>query len=358
MKKIFARLSIFVLILAAIIFIVIVAKNGYTLKTGLDEDGRFTVAMVTDGGGINDQSFQQSAWEGMQEFAKRTGSRAAYLESHQTSELQTNMDRFADEKADLIWGMGFKLDNAIKWAASVNPELNYAIADFSYGEDTPDNVTCAVFHDEESSFLVGYIAGLTTKTNAVGFLGGEEGNIVIDRFDYGYRAGVAYAAKELGKEIKVQVQYAASFSDVAKGKAIAQKMFSECDVVFHAAGGAGVGMIEAAKELGRYAIGVDLDQSHLAPANVLTSALKNTGKAVDIISTKILEGEKIGGQTFKYGLKENAVGIPENNPNMDHRVYKKAMLLKQRIINEEIVAPDNLAVYEKFMKELPNLKIL
>lgn len=313
-----------------------------------NDDNRFSVSMVTDTGGVNDQSFNMSSWQGISDFAKRTGAKGSYIESKQSSDYFVNIDRLADEKMDLIWGIGFSLADVIKWAAKTNPELNYAIVDYSYGEDTLDNVTGVVFRAEESAFLVGYIAGSTTKTGKVGFVGGIS-SIVIDQFEYGYRAGVEYAAKNRGTDIQTKVQYAESFSDAAKGKAIALKMFSEgCDIVFHAAGGVGVGVIEAAKESNNYAIGVDKDQLHLAPQNVLTSALKNAGQAVNIVSTKVMEGKKIGGQTLSFGINENCVGIPEINPNLDPKVYLEAMKMKEKIANGEVVPPPNLEKFEEF----------
>ena len=189
-----------------------------------EEEGDFSVAMITDTAGINDQSFNQSAWEGLQEFSETTGVEVNYLESKQSSDYVTNLERLGDSDADFIWSVGFDTADALLEAAANNPDLRYAIVDNSY-EDTPDNVTGVIFKAEEPSFLVGYIAGKSTTTDHVGFVGGIE-NAVIRQFMYGYEAGVLYAAKEMGKEIQIDVQYAESFSDAAKGKAIASKMFS------------------------------------------------------------------------------------------------------------------------------------
>lgn len=309
----------------------------------------FVVSMVTDTGGVNDQAFNQSAWEGLQALEKNNGAKIGYLESKQESDYASNLDKKVDEGSQLIWGIGFAMSEAITTAASTNPDVHFAIVDNAY-ETTPSNVTGVMFSAQEPSFVVGYIAGKTTKTGKVGFVGGIAGNI-IDQFEYGYRAGVDYAAKELGKKIDVDVQYAESFSDSAKGKAIANKMYSSgCDIVFHAAGGAGIGVIEAAKEADKFVIGVDRDQSSLAPKNVLTSALKLVNVAVESISAKAANGEEIGGQTFTFGLKEDAVGIPENNPNMDQQVYKDAIAVQQLIKDGTIVPPFDKDTYSKFGK--------
>lgn len=350
MKKVISRILLTSALIASVGFITVMVKAGILVAKGAINDDRFFVAMVTDGGGINDQSFQESAWRGLKSFSKNTGSRIGYVECQQASDYTVNFDKLADENTNLMWGIGYKLADPVELASKVNPELNYAIADYSFGENSPENITSVIFRAEESSFLVGYIAGLTTKTNCVGFIGGMRG-IVIDQFEYGYRAGVAYAAKELKKDITVKIQYAESFSDSAKGKAIALKMFDECDIVFHAAGGAGVGVIEAAKEKGLYAIGADMDQAFLAPNNVLTSAVKDVGKAVELVSKKHLNGEKIGGKTFSYGMKEGCVGIPKDNPNISNSTKIAVDILERKIIDEEFIPPGTPKAYEDFINK-------
>lgn len=125
----------------------------------------FKVAMVTDTGGVNDQSFNQSSWEGLQQLAKDTGAVVKYTESKQESDYATNLDKAADDDNKLIWGIGFAMADAITNAAKSNPDISYAIIDNSYGDKTPANVTGVVFRAQEPSFLVGYIAAKTTKTD-------------------------------------------------------------------------------------------------------------------------------------------------------------------------------------------------
>ena len=356
MKKVISRLFALLGLALAAGFLLLLVKTGVIIAKGGMNDGRFFVSMVTDGGGINDQSFQESAWKGLRSFSKNTGARVGYVECQQASDYAVNLDKLADENADLVWGIGYKLADPLNLAAYINSEMNYALADFSLGEKTPKNVTCAVFRAEESSFLVGYIAAMTTKVDSIGFIGGMK-SIAIDQFEYGYRAGAAYAAKKMGKKIDIKVQYAESFTDSAKGKAIAIKMFDECDIIFHAAGGAGMGVIEAAKEKNAFAIGCDMDQSFLAPKNVLTSSIKNVGKAVEMVSVSFMKGEKIGGKTFSYGLKEDCVGIPENNPNVKAEVLDATDKIKGKIVDGEIIPPGTSDSYEGFMNLLPSLKI-
>lgn len=317
----------------------------------------FRVAMVTDTGGVNDQSFNQSAWEGLQTLKEHTGAEISYLEPTSLTDLEASLDNLSDRNYDLIWCTGYILADALKKVSAANPEKKYAIADYSYGDEsaTPENVVAVVFKSQESSLLAGYAAGKTTKTNKVGFVGGIK-SVVIDQFEYGFRAGVGLAAKEIGKSIDIEVQYAESFTDATKGKAIAAKMYTGgCDIILHAAGNTGAGVIEEAKDRNKLVIGVDRDQSSMAPDNMLTSALKNVNVAVESISKEIMDGKKLGGTTREFGIKEGGVGIPEKNKNMDPEVYKSVMVISQQIVDGEItfgetklVIPYNEATYKDF----------
>ena len=311
----------------------------------------FKVSMVTDTGGVNDQSFNQSSWEGLQKLKADTGAQVSYSESKQASDYATNLDKAVDDNNQLIWGIGFAMGDALLNAAKSNPDIQFAIVDNAYSK-TPSNLTAVVFRAQESSFLVGYAAAKTTKTNKVGFVGGVK-SAVIDQFEFGYKAGVAYGAKEMNKKVDVVSQYAESFSDSAKGKAIASKMFSNgCDIVFHAAGNVGTGVIEAAKEAQKYVIGVDRDQSYLAPNNVLTSALKMCNNAVDQVSKDIMDGKKLGGTTISLGLAENGVGISTNHKLMGDATYNATIALEQQIKDKKIVPPASQTDYNKFVAGL------
>lgn len=306
--------------------------------------------MVADVGGVNDQSYNQGAWEGLQALEEETGIKVSFIETVQMSDLATNFDKATDGDHDLIWGVGFNTADPLAASAKMNPELSYAIVDHEYGDDILPNVTSAVFDVEEASFIVGYIAGLTTETNKVAYIGGMR-SPVMDLFEYGFKAGVDYAAKELGKEIQVEVQIAESFTDAAKGKAIAASLYSGgCDIIFPAAGATGNGVIEQAIEDDKWVIGVDRDQLYLAPDNILTSALKHVGAVTNDLSKRIVEGEELGGQVIRYGLANGGVGIPENNPNMDPQVYEKALEIQELIINGEIDPPYNEETYNNFIK--------
>lgn len=307
-------------------------------------DDKITVAMITDVAGVNDQSFNQSAWEGLQRAEKELGIEVKYLESKQDSDYATNIETLVDEDVDLILGVGMKLADAIKEGSELYPEQNFVLVD---EEIDAKNVKNILFKAEESAYLAGLIAGKTTKTNNVGFIGGME-LPVIDTFKYGYMAGV----KAANPEAKVQAQYANSFTDQAKGKAIANQMYTNgADIVFTCGGDVGTGAIEAAKENGKFAIGVDRDQSDLAPQNVLTSAIKRVDAGVFETVKSYVNGTFEGGTTTTYGLEENAVGVPDTTKNL---VSQDILDLVEETItklkNKEITVPKNEEEYNAMFK--------
>lgn len=310
----------------------------------------YKITIVTDTGGVNDQAFNQLAWEGLQQFAEETGVTASYIESKQASDYVTNLDRATDGFNDLVWGTGFAMADSMATIAKMNPDISFALIDNVVPGEL-FNVTSVVFRAEEPSFIVGYIAGRTTQTNKVGYVGAVKTD-TSNQFEYGYSAGVAWAAKELGKEIEISVQMTESYADAAKAKAVANKMYSSgCDVIFHAAGGAGYGVIESAKEWDKFVIGVDKDQSYLAPDNVLTSALKKVNVAIGLVCRMSMDGEEIGGRTISCGLSEDCVGIPSENPNLDPAVYEDAMKVLEQIKTGAIIPPRTPEQYEEFLRE-------
>ncbi|MDU6535867.1 MAG: oleate hydratase, partial [Intestinibacter bartlettii] len=194
-----------------------------------------------------------------------------------------------EEDLDLIIGVGYKIAGAIEEAAKNYPEKEFAIVDHAY-EKQPENVTSLVYEDNTSSYLAGLIAGKMTKTNKVAFISGME-SAVLARFQYGYMAGV----KAANPDCEVVVRCANSFNDAALGKSIANQMHKDgADVIFTAAGAVGTGAIEAAKENGKMAIGVDTDQNALAPNNVITSAVKNIDVSVIDLIGKLIDGNYKG----------------------------------------------------------------
>ena len=325
-----------------------------------------TVGFVSDEGGVNDRSFNEGVFKGITKAEEELGIKKTYKESTQASEYDSNLETVLDEGAQLIVGAGFKMGDAIVKAAKENPDVNYVIVDVDVTSgvdekgnpikvEAPSNLLGIMFRAKEPSFLVGYIAGYTTQSNLVGFVGGQESTL-IKEFEYGYTAGVKYAAKELGKEIDVKAQYVGNFSDAQKGKAIANQMYSEgADVVFHASGGAGDGVISAAEEQHKWAIGVDMDQYEVSPEHVLTSAMKNANVVVFDVIKDLAEGKPFeGGKTVEYGLKEDgSVGIaPTSDKNVPQEILDKTAEVEKKIVADEIVVPGTEAEYTDFVNNL------
>lgn len=265
----------------------------------------FKVGMSTDVGGLNDDSFNAAAWRGLQEL--KDGGIATDIkavESKRQEDYETNFRTLLDERYDLVWGIGFLMTDVTDKMAKETPNQKYAIIDSVV--DQP-NVASVVFKEEEGSFLMGIIAAKTTKTKKVGFVGGQESD-VISHFDGGFYAGV----RAVDPSIQVIRVYAGSFTDSAKGKSVAQQVLQQgVDVIFHASGATGQGVIAAAKEANKYAIGVDSDQKKLAPDHVISSMMKRVDVAVYDISKLAKEGKFPGGQTTVLGLKENGVGYSD-----------------------------------------------
>ncbi|MDD7362804.1 MAG: BMP family ABC transporter substrate-binding protein [Peptoniphilus sp.] len=318
---------------------------------GDKKDGeKLKIGFVTDEGGINDQSFNQGVWEGLQKAHEDLGYEVSYQESKESTDYAPNIETLLDADNDIIVAAGFNLADAMLEAAENNPDVNFLIVDAGY-EDAPDNLTGLQFKAEEPSFLVGYIAGLTTESNKVGFVGGQESTL-IKAFECGYKAGVDQAAKEKGQEVEIVSQYVGNFSDAAKGKSIATNMYQQgADVIFHAAGGAGDGVIEAAKDQDKWVIGVDRDQNDIAPDNVLTSAMKRADSAIYKVLEGLSKGEDFpGGENLNFGLKEgDTVDIaPTSDKNVKPEILEKIEPLKQRIIKGEIKVPASEKEYEAF----------
>ena len=315
------------------------------------------VGVVYDIGGRGDQSFNDSAAAGLEAAKKELGDKV------QVKELEPNadgsnrkelMDSLADDGYGLIIGVGFLFSEDIAKSAKESPDTTFAVVDgFDDLCTKPDsNLICLGFKEQEGSFLVGAAAALKTKSNTVGFVGGQEVDL-IKRFQAGYQAGVKYIADQKGKPIKVLVDYAGNtpeaFRNPAKGKELALKQIGQgADVIYHASGGTGAGVFAAAASKQKYAIGVDSDQSLTAsPAErkwILTSMLKRVDNAVQATIKSYVDGTAKGGiQTF--GLKEGGIDYAQNQYNKELLGDIPTTLddLKQKIIDGEIKVPDKPA---------------
>ena len=297
MKKILA------MILALVMGFSLVACGGGNDDAAQADDGatKIKIGMVTDTGGINDQSFNQSTWEGLSALSTDEFE-IAHLVSKTDADYDTNIQTFIDDGYDLILCTGFKLAEATKKAAEANPDQKFAIIDDA-SIDLP-NVACLMFAQEQASYLVGIVAGMASESGVVGYVQGmvsENMNL----FGIGFIEGVL----SVNPEATVLQYNANSFGDVAAGSAAVKNFVTKgADVVYHAAGGTGAGVITGCQENGIYAIGVDADQSYLAPETVITSAMKRVDIAAQDISKAVKEGTFKGGITM-YDINNGGVDV-------------------------------------------------
>ena len=265
------------------------------------------VTLVLSVGGVNDESFNQGAWEGALKASEELGVEVSYLESDSDADYIQNIETAIDQDSDLIVGVGFQVGSAILEAAKVYPEQSFAAIDSTYEEEL-DNLRSITFNEEQAGYLTGLIAGKMTKTNVIGWIGGLD-IPSCSNFYIGYEKG----AKEANSNIKVLKQFTNSFTDAAKGRVAAEQMVSEdADIIFMAAGGGNAGALEVVREKNIKAIGVDMPNNYLAPEYIITSALKRVGEGLKLTINDFVNGEFTPGEV-KYDLSNGGVGFEKTN---------------------------------------------
>ena len=303
------------------------------------------VGMVTDSGTIDDKSFNQGTWEGIQKATKSLGIKAKYLKPTGTTEADyvKEIGNLNDAGYSLIVTPGFKFESAIFVTQDKYPKEKFVLIDGSPNNGVFDatrqekvgpNTVSIFFAEHESGFLAGVASALQLQSGDFGFIGGME-IPPVQKFNWGFQQGVAYANKNLGTKIGLKAEnviYQGTFSDVAAGQQLAAQMYDRgVKVIFAAAGGVGVGAINEAKARaakGVWIVGVDGDQyaQGIYSGNksiILTSAMKRVDSAAyDMIKAE-KEGKFPGGKTLIFNAKMDGVGIPAVNPNLKAEVSKK-----------------------------------
>lgn len=305
--------------------------------------GKILTGMVTDVGGLGDQSFNDAAYAGLQRAKEELGAEIKVVESNEMTAYVSNLSSLGEQKYDLVWAIGVLMSDALIEVAENQPDTQFGIVD---GVVDKPNVFSATFKEEEGSFLAGVVAGMMTKSNKVGFIGGMD-IPSIRKFEAGYRAGM----KAANPKAQLIYTYAGAFDDPNKGKEAALAQIGQgVDVIYHAAGSTGVGVIKAAAEKKKYAIGVDQPQSHLAPDYILTSMIKRVDLAVYEGIKALDEGNFPSGQHKIYSLKEDGVGLDlEQLKKMTpQEVQDKVAQMREKIINGEIQVPTTREESEKF----------
>lgn len=285
----------------ALIGVLTIGMVGCSKNKTQDKDIKIT--LILDEGGVNDQSFNQLAWEGAKKAKDNLGVDVKYLESEDEADYMQNIETAIDMQSDLIIGVGFKLTDAIEQTAKAYPEQNFAIIDGTYDE-VPQNVQSLLFNEEQAGYLVGLIAGKLTETNKIAFLGGM--NIPsCANFGVGFKKG----AEEVNKNINVITQFTNSFTDATKAKVMAQQLFTSqnVDIIFTASGGGNMGVYEVAREINKKVIAVDMAQNYILPDHIITSALKNIDTAVVNVIKEVKENNFEGGKVVMFDLSNRGV---------------------------------------------------
>ena len=303
----------------------------------------FLPAIVYDFGGKFDRSFNQSAAEGAERFKKETGIAFREFEISNAAQREQAMQQLAHRGATIIVAVGFTQASAVEKVARQFPEVKFTIIDAVV--DLP-NVQSVNFREQESSFLCGMLAALASKSGKIGFVGGMDIPL-IRKFALGYRAG----AKHVDPQIEVFENMAgttpAAWGDPTKGAELAKSQFGRgADVVFHAAGATGLGVMQAAKDAGKLSIGCDSNQDYMHPGSVLTSAIKRVDVAVFHAFLDAKNGTWQPGQKL-LGLAEQGVdySLDEFNrtlvtPEMERRVNQaKADIVAGRLQVPEYKTP-------------------
>jgi basic membrane protein A and related proteins len=307
-------------------------------------------ALVLDVGGLGDQSFNDSAYAGLQRAKKEFNAETEYLESSSPTDYVDNLTQLADAGYNPVFAVGFLMTDAVNEVAPQYPDTNFAIVD-SVVE--PENAASLTFREQEGSYLAGVVAGLMTQESTeytnpddkvVGFLGGQESDL-IGKFQAGYEAGV----ESVCPDCEVLVQYAGStpdaFNDPARGKEISLQQINEgADIIYHASGATGAGLFEAASEKGIFAIGVDADQAKLFPdAPILTSVVKRVDNSVFQTIEQARDGNFPGGEVVEFGLDDKGISLApfgRFDSQVPQNVKDEVDKAREGIINGDIKVPD------------------
>ena len=330
---------------------------GNSEDTKVDTKVDFKVGMVTDAGTIDDKSFNQGTWEGILKAKEELGVESNYIKPAGTTEADymKEIGNLYDTGYKFIVAPGFKFETAIFNAQAKYPDAKFVIIDGSPNNGKEgdareakvgENTVAVFFAEHEAGFVAGVATALQLKEGELGFIGGME-SPVISKFDYGFRAGV----KAANPKCELTVRYLNSFSDSALAKSVANQMHKDgVDVIYTAAGAAGTGAIEAAKENNKMAIGVDVDQSPLAPDNIISSTMKNVNVSIVNLVGEILEDNYQGGQVIVNTLASGGVGLSDTTKDhVSKDILDYVNEQAGKIKSGEIVVPENEKQYNEIV---------
>ncbi|MBI3649950.1 MAG: BMP family ABC transporter substrate-binding protein [Acidobacteria bacterium] len=329
------------LLLITVIFAALILPG---CKIGASDaaSGKLRVGIVFDIGGKDDKSFNAAAWEGVKRAAQEFPIKLRDVEPGEPTSIEPSMRAFAERGYDLIIGVGFAQAPIMMQVAKDYPNIHFAIID---GAIEAPNVASLLFKEQEGSFLVGYIAGKTTKSDRIGFVGGMDIPL-IHKFETGYEEGAKYA----NPKIQVFQNYVgindSAWNNPGKGKELAKAQIERgADIIFQAAGNSGLGVFDAAEETNKLAIGVDANQNWVKPGFILTSMMKRIDVAVYNTVRDLVAGKFVGG-VHMNGLENDGVGYALDNynrPLLPQTVLDDVERVKKEIIAGKIKVTDAMA---------------
>jgi len=307
-----------------------------TTSTETTPSTALKVGLVADAGELNDNGFNELAYNGLKRAERELGIKGRVVEANSAADYVPNMTTLARQGYDLIIGVGFAQGDAIAAAAKRFPDTNFAIVDVDQAslKGKPANVQGLLFREQQVGYLVGYLAALTARragAESISAVGGFK-EPPVDRYIAGYRAG----AEKAVPGTKVVWGYSQDWEDQAKCKELAlNQIAAGSKVVFQVAGGCGLGALSAAKDRGVWGIGVDGDQSFLGP-HVLTSALKGVDSAVFLTIKSLEDGTFAGGKNRVFGIDQEGVGLGTLSPKANKQDVAATEKVEQQLASGEI----------------------
>jgi basic membrane protein A and related proteins len=292
------------------------------------QEKEYKIGILMSETGLGDDSFNDSAFRGLERARDELGVLFDYKEAPD-GDSEEKLTELVEEKNDLVIGLGFTAQEPLEKIAKKYPKQQFLLIDAV--SELP-NIASITFKEHEGSFLVGMAAAMASRTGTLGFIGGEDAE-VIHHFEQGFIQG----AMHVKPDIKILTEYAGSFSDAELGGKIAETQISKgADFIYPAAGFTGYGALQKAQEKKVHAAGVDSDQFFVAEKAIVTSMLKNIDVAVYDIAKLLKEKGKVDQHSFVLGLAENGVGLAELRAFPFSEEQKKALTAAK----DEIIAGD------------------
>lgn len=326
------------LLFKIIYIILIVLVFSLVVPSSAQDIDLIQIGFVTDIGGLNDNSYNNQIWAGLEDAKDDLSIELKVLESEFMTDYLPNLNEFAEENYELIWSVGFSMQQSVKEAAQMYSETSFIILD---GSVELENVLSIDFAVEESAYLAGAAAALKSESNKLAFIGGRENNILSK-----YQSGFIQGALRADEDAEVIVRYTGSFKNPTKAGNLAVELFEnhDVDVIFHAAGAGSKAIIDAALENDFYVIGVNSLDNNLASEKILTNTIKNISFITENESKNYYRGDFQSGIKV-YDLASGGIGLDQKQAkrNLSKDILHKLEEYKSEIINNEVEINKNLS---------------